>query len=188
MHPAAIAIWLDAGTAAERAAVLQALLYSQLPAVSKPQSAVLSAWSALQGVRDGKQELLRQFNAGYQKGCEEWQHKAQQLAQQLAETRLALRRLQQQELQHDEQQQRLQQSNELLQNQQLSLQQEITQLNALCQRTKLADQVMIGLKLMKSNSKNQLLHFSELTQLPLLMTLLRQHADLAQICRDIPPG
>jgi len=84
MHPAAMASWLDAGTAAERAAVTQALLYSLLPAVNKPQSAVLSAWSALQGVREGKLELTRQFSAGYQKGCDEWQQKTQQLAQQLA--------------------------------------------------------------------------------------------------------
>jgi DNA repair ATPase RecN len=188
MHPAAMAIWLDAGTAAERAAVTQALLYSLLPAVNKPQSAVLSAWSALQGVREGKLELTRQFSAGYQKGCDEWQQKTQQLAQQLEQARLAMHRLQLLDLQHDEQQQQLQQRNQRLQHQQLSLQQDIEQLNALCQRDDLAQQVMAALKMMKKNSKNQLLPFPELEQLPLLMTLLRQHADLAQICRDIPPG
>ncbi|MDX1390769.1 MAG: hypothetical protein R3241_00215 [Rheinheimera sp.] len=188
MHPAALAIWLDAGTAAERAAVTQALLYSLLPSVNKKQGAALSAWSALQGVRDGKQELARQFNAGYRQGCQQWQNEAQQLNRQLAEREQALQQQQRENMQLQQQLQDLQHSIETEQHLQRSQQREINQLRALTEKAALAAEVFTALRLMKQKSKNQPLHFAELTEMPLLLSLLRQHSELAQICRDIPAG
>jgi hypothetical protein len=188
MHPAAIAIWLDAGTAAERAAVTQALLYSLLPAVNKTQGAALSAWSALHSVRQGKQELTRQFAAGFRQGGATWRRKADQLTQQLTDTQLILNGRQQENQQLDMQNQALQADNQRLRSQLQSQQKEISQLNTLCQQDALADQVIAALSLMKRKRKHQLLQYSELAELPLLLTLVRQHADLLQICRDSKTG
>jgi hypothetical protein len=139
-------------------------------------------------VREGKQELARQFNAGYRKGCEQYQNQASQLSRQLAESEQALHQQQQANQLLRQQLQVFQHSIESAQHQQLSQQQEISQLQTLTQKSALATEVFSALRLMQQKSKNQPLYFAELAEMPLLLNLLRQHSELALICRDIPTG